>query len=90
MLLEALPGEASGLVLEGLREASLYGDIEAWAQEVARLEARWFAPLLGALRDGRLDAIELHGADGAVHRVGRAGLRWGWRRPRRLAGFVGT
>ncbi|NIR58296.1 MAG: hypothetical protein GWO02_01620, partial [Gammaproteobacteria bacterium] len=71
VLLEALPGEASGLVLEGLREASLYGDIEAWAQEVARLEARWFAPLLGALRDGRLDAIELHGADGAVHRVGR-------------------
>jgi hypothetical protein len=51
----------------------------------AALEATWFAPLLGALRAGRVGMLTLHVPDaGASFETTRADLRRFWRRPRAL------
>jgi hypothetical protein len=50
------------------------------------LEARWFAPLLAALRSGRLGMLTLHAPEaGLSFEVTRMELRHFWRRPRPVA-----
>jgi hypothetical protein len=52
----------------------------------ATLEEAWFAPLLAALKSGRVGMVTLHLPDaGAVVETTRADLRRFWRRPRALA-----
>lgn len=55
----------------------------------AGLEERWFAPLLAALRSGRVGMISIHvpGA-GASFETVRGDLRRFWRRPRPLADYA--
>ena len=49
------------------------------------LEADWFAPLLAALRGGRIGALTLHVPDaGCAFETVRSDLRRFWRRPRPL------
>jgi hypothetical protein len=49
------------------------------------LEADWFAPLLAALRGGRIGALTLHVPDaGCAFEAVRSDLRRFWRRPRPL------
>jgi len=85
--LERAPEDGRHLVLlDLLRAAAALGDSEALARGLAMLEARWFAPLLSALRAGRIGMITVHVPDAglAVETV-RADLRRFWRRPRPLA-----
>jgi len=46
------------VVLEALRNA--LNDVHAWRRALEELEARWFAPLLDALKRGALQTVTLH------------------------------
>jgi hypothetical protein len=55
----------------------------------AGLEERWFAPLLAALRSGRIGMITIHvPGTGATFETVRGDLRRFWRRPRPLAEYT--
>lgn len=79
------------LVLDELRAPAAYGDAAAWTERIARLERNWFAPLLAALRAGRIGMVTLHaiGAGGALDvETTRQDLRYFWRRPRPLSTYA--
>jgi hypothetical protein len=46
------------VVLEALRDA--LNDVQAWRRALGELEARWFAPLLEALKRGDVKKVTLH------------------------------
>ncbi|HKI65019.1 MAG TPA: hypothetical protein VKA16_10405 [Burkholderiales bacterium] len=79
------------LVLDALRAAHALDDAEAYAARLRTLEARWFAPLLAALRAGRVGMITLHVPDAADARsfetVG-GDLRRIWRRAQALGRYA--
>lgn len=88
--------------LAGLRHRSPGAGAAAWlerAPEEGRhllvldppgsLEELWFAPLLAALRGGRIGMITIHvPRAGASFETVRSDLRRFWRRPRPLAGYA--
>jgi hypothetical protein len=81
------------VVLDPLRAAAGYGDAATWTERLAALERDWFAPLLAALRAGRIGMVTLHaiGAGGALDvETTRQDLRYFWRRPRPLAAYAAT
>jgi len=84
-------GETVLLVWEGLHRAIQHGDLHAWRISLQRFEQCCAAPLLAALRAGRiaqitLDVLNEHAARRFVLTRGRA---WKlWRRPRRLAHYA--
>ena len=58
------------------------------ARDLALLERDWFAPLLAALDDGRLQRLQFDFADGARYDLARR-QRWRfWRKP--LRSFIAT
>jgi len=72
------------LVLDELLEASLNSDWGSWLQQMHHLETACMAPLLQALRDGRLQQLRLILSDGATlayHTVSPWSLRRFWIRP---------
>jgi hypothetical protein len=80
-------------VLDALRAPAAYGDAQGWAERLAALERDWFAPLVAALRAGRIGMVTLHavGAGGALDvETTRQDLRFFWRRPRPVAGYALT
>jgi len=88
--LERAPEDGRHLVLlDGLRAAAALGDAEALARGLEALEARWFAPLLAALRAGRIGMVTVHVPDaGLSAETARSDLRRFWRRPRPLAHYA--
>jgi hypothetical protein len=77
------------LVLDSLRGAQALGDAEALTARLQALEERWFAPLLAALRAGRIGMLSVHVPDaGASIETVRGDLRRFWRRPRPLADYA--
>ncbi len=86
-----LPEEGRQLVvLDALRLPLALGDYEAWLKRVGELEERWFAPLLAALKDGRIGMVTVHAPDGAESlsfETTRNDQRHFWRRPRALAAY---
>ena len=79
------------LVLDALRAAHALDEPEAYAARLRALETGWFAPLLGALRAGRIGMITLHVPDGADARsfeIVRGDLRRIWRRPHALERYA--
>ena len=79
------------LVLDALRAAHALDEPEAYAARLRALEARWFAPLLEALRAGRIGMLTLHVPDAADARsfeTIRADLRRIWRRPQALERYA--
>jgi hypothetical protein len=79
------------VVLDALRAAHALDDPEAYAERLRALEARWFAPLLEALRAGRIGMLTLHVPDAADARsfeTVRSDLRRIWRRPRALGQYA--
>jgi len=84
--LERAPEDGRHLVmLDNLRGARALGDVAAAAQRLQALEEKWFAPLLAALKSGRLGMLTLHVPDaGASFEAARGDLRHFWRRPRPL------
>ncbi|MGH8743820.1 MAG: hypothetical protein ACREUY_06025, partial [Burkholderiales bacterium] len=83
--LEQMPVEDEHLiVLDQLQGAALYHDFERWRSKVKELETMWFAPLLAALKSGRVAAIHIV-ADGSSFSLTRKdSLKW-WRRSRPFA-----
>jgi hypothetical protein len=88
---EAASGQVL-VVLDGLRAPSAYGDGEAWSGQASALERLWFAPLLAALRAGRIGMLTLHltaSADRGLAVETVAGdLRRFWRRPKPLSAYL--
>jgi hypothetical protein len=87
--LERAPEDGRHLVvLDSLRGAQALGDAEALAARLQSLEERWFAPLLAALRSGRIGMLSLQVPDaGASFETVRGDLRRFWRRPRPLTSY---
>ncbi len=76
------------VVLDGLRDVHALGDPEALAQRLQELESNWFAPLLSALKAGRIDMLTVHVPEAAASfETVRGDLRRFWRRPRPLAAY---
>jgi len=64
------------------------GEVE---ETLARLERDWFAPLLGALRSGRIGMVSCHIPDGpecVAFETIRGDLRRFWRRPKALETYT--
>jgi hypothetical protein len=75
------------VVLDALRLPIALSDTAAFASAVEDLEKEWFAPLLAALRAGRIGMVSVHLPDpdaGASFETVRGDLRRFWRRPRPL------
>jgi hypothetical protein len=61
-------------------------DDDSVLRSLDALEQRWFAPLLAALREGRIGMLSVHIPDaGESWETTRTDLRRFWRRPRPLA-----
>ena len=79
-----LPGPATGrrmlLVREACLAAAAYGDAQQWSEVVVRYERDWFAPLLQALSERRLQALELVALNGYRYHLRRRDLWRFWRR----------
>lgn len=91
--IERSPEEGRHLVvLDSLRPFAALSDTEGFAGALRALEHDWFAPLLGALRAGRIGMLTLHVPDAGEAvcvEVVRGDLRRIWRRPRSLDAWIG-
>lgn len=83
--IDRLPAEGRQLaVLDSLRASIALSD-PALPERLLALEAKWFAPLLAALRAGRIGMVTVHVPEaGASSETIRADLRRFWRRPKPL------
>jgi hypothetical protein len=88
--LDRAPEDGRHLVqLDILRGAHALGDAEALAARTLELDTQWFAPLLAALRAGRVGMLTVHVPDaGASFEIVRGDLRRFWRRTRPLASYL--
>jgi hypothetical protein len=86
--LERLPEDGRQLVvLDTLRLPFALGDFEGWRLRIEELEARWFAPLVAALKSGRVGMVTVCVPDGADLRAfesTRNDLRHFWKRAKPL------
>ncbi len=83
--LERAPEEGQHLILlDSLRAPLALGQSAEYRQCVDALEKHWFAPLLAALREGRIGMVSVHVPDsaGAAFETIRGDLRRFWRRPK--------
>jgi len=72
------------VVLDVLRTPALLLDVDRYHERLAALEKNWFAPLLKALRQGRIGMLTLHVPD-AAEAVSFEAIRGDLRRFWRLA-----
>jgi len=90
--LAGAPGTGTTLiVLDALRAPAAYQEAEAWQNAARKLEHDWFAPLLAALRAGRIGMLTLNlPADkgGIAAETVRLDLNRFWRRRKPLAHYV--
>jgi len=89
--LEAAPEDGRHLVLlDALRAPLALGHSAAYSESIAALESDWFAPLLAALRAGRVGMVTVHVPDceSASFETIRSDLRRFWRRPRALEKYA--
>jgi hypothetical protein len=88
--LERAPLEGRHLVvLDSLRSVLALGGAGQHADRLATLEARWFAPLLDALRSDRIGMVSVHACDsGRSCETVRSDLRRFWRRARPLTAYA--
>jgi hypothetical protein len=78
------------LVVDALRNVRASGDPVAHGQRLQELESAWFAPLLAALKAGRIGMLTIHAPEAAASfETVRGDLRRFWRRPRPLANYGG-
>jgi hypothetical protein len=88
--LERAPLEGRHLiVLDSLRAVLALSGADEHADRLATLEARWFGPLLEALRSERVGMVSVHACDSGIsHETVRSDLRRFWRRTRPLAAYA--
>ncbi len=80
--------EGRGLVLfDALQRSVLDADPEAWINALRRSED-WIAGVHGALRGGRVSAINLYPCNGEVYQIDATVLRRFWRRRQPLTAFL--
>jgi len=89
-----LKGEKGAVLIvwDGLSRALEHGDLGEWHDSVERFERHYAAPLLQALRSGRIESITLDGigAHGSRCFALTRGMAWQiWRPPKRLERFAG-
>ncbi len=76
------------LVLDDLRAAQALGDLDALSRRLQELEQKWLAPLLAALKTGRVGMLTIHVPEAAAaFETVRGDLRRFWRRRRPLAEY---
>lgn len=79
------------LVLDALRAPVAFAQQAEARAALEALERDWFAPLLGALRAGRIGMVSVHVPDGpgpSAFETIRGDLRRFWRRPRALERYA--
>lgn len=89
--LERAPEDGRHLVvLDELRAPAALGSSDDARQALERLERDWFAPLLAALKSGRIGMATVHVPDAgaASFETIRGDLRRFWRRPRALETYT--
>ncbi|TMH65183.1 MAG: hypothetical protein E6H57_15090 [Betaproteobacteria bacterium] len=90
--LERAPEEGRHLViLDALRVPLVLSETGDYQDAIARFERDWFAPLLAALRAGRIGMVTIHVPDAAeclAYETIRADLRRFWRRPKALERYA--
>jgi hypothetical protein len=73
------------VVLDALRAPLALSDATGFARRLEDLERTWFAPLLSALRAGRIGMVSVHVPEaGSSFEAIRGDLRRFWRRPKPL------
>jgi len=82
--LAGLRGDRHLLVVEPLFAPAAMDDFEAWQGALAQLESDWFAPLVAALRRGRIRRLAVVGSEGCRLTADRRQLGRFWRRRRDL------
>jgi hypothetical protein len=76
------------VVIDGMRGVRASGDPEGVARRLQELETAWFAPLLAALKSGRVGMLTIHAPEfAASFEAVRSDLRRFWRRPRPIADY---
>jgi hypothetical protein len=83
--------ESHLIVLDALRAPAAYNDAHEWRTRIAELEARWFGPLLAALKTGRVARLTLValGRDASARfTVTRPDLVKIWRRAKPFAAYI--
>jgi hypothetical protein len=87
-----IPTEGRHLVvLDALRAPLALAEPGEYGEALASLERDWFAPLVAALRDGRIGMLTVHVPDGpecSAYETVRGDLRRFWKRPKALAAYV--
>jgi hypothetical protein len=74
------------IVLDGLRAPHALGDAQGYTAQLRELDERWCAPLVAALRSGRIGMLTIHAPEaGLAFETTRGDLRRFWRRVRPLA-----
>ena len=63
-------------------------DVDAWRRFVSAVEERWMAPLLDALKSGRIQSVSLRTGGSRDFRLHRGQLGHWWRRARSFARFM--
>jgi hypothetical protein len=89
--LERAPEEGRHLILlDALRAPLALGHNAEYRECIEALEKHWFAPLLEALRAGRIGMVSVHVPDnlGASFETIRGDLRRFWRRPKALEKYA--
>lgn len=80
----AAAGNRGLVVLDSLIEPALAGDWGLWLQHFHVLEADWFAPLLAAIKAGKLDQLSLimsHGTRLSTYTFNKRSTRKFWKSP---------
>ena len=86
-------GQESGMnrglvVIDYLDLPSRRLDVEAWRTGIQRVAEEWFHPLVGALRSGVINALEISLGDGTAFHLKRSHIRRWWRRRRSFAALA--
>ncbi len=75
------------VVLDSLLGAAQYRDMDRWLENIEKLETRWFAPLLIALRNGELEEIIIS-SNSWSFAISRGDLWKLWRRSQPMAKYA--
>ena len=77
--IKSCSGEYNLVVLDGLDWDLAYGDSDAWVKRLGAICQNWVVGVLGSLRAGELDEVELFPGNGYAYRLTRRQLRKFWR-----------
>ncbi len=79
--------DAQLVVLDALRPAALYRDVDVWSQTLEELERHWFEPLLRALKARTLESAAILTDTGQCFPLtARHARRW-WRRAKSILSY---